>query len=73
MVDGARLRQWRRQRAMTLRELSGVSTVAYATIHAIESGTQEPRPSTVRKLAHALGIAPEDLMAEVLQTGKAVA
>lgn len=73
MVDGTKLRQWRRQRALTLRDLSERSTVAYATIHAIESGRQEPRPSTIRKLAEALDIEPEDLMVEVLQAGKAAA
>jgi transcriptional regulator with XRE-family HTH domain len=48
----------RLRRALTLRDLSELSGVAYDTIHGIESGKQSPRPSTVRRLAKAFGVAP---------------
>ena len=62
-VDGHKLRAWRERRLLTLRALSAQSGVQFHTIHAIETGKQEPRISTVRKLVEALGIQPEDLLA----------
>lgn len=62
---GERVRELRRARPMTLRELADKSGVHYVSIHRIESGTaKEPHPSTVRKLAEALGVS-----SEYLQTG----
>ena len=52
--DGQKLREWRLRRALTLRDLGALSGVAYDSIHGIETGKQQPRPSTVRKLAAAL-------------------
>ena len=57
--DGMKLRELRLRRALTLRELGVLSGVAYDTIHGIETGKQAPRPSTVRKLADALGVSPD--------------
>jgi transcriptional regulator with XRE-family HTH domain len=62
--DGKRLRELRLRRALTLRELGVLSGVAYDTIHGIETGKQVPRPSTVRKLANALGVAPDVFFAD---------
>ena len=57
--DGSKLRELRLRRALTLRELGVQSGVAYDSINAIELGRQQPRPSTVRRLAEALGVSPE--------------
>lgn len=73
MVDGERLRWWRKRKLLTLRALSERSGIAYATIHAIETGKQDPRPGTIIRLAEALGIDPEVLMQEEPETGKAAA
>ena len=62
--DGKKLREMRLRRALTLRELGVLSGVAYDTIHGIETGKQAPRPSTVRKLAEALGVAPDVFFAD---------
>jgi len=47
---------------LTLRELAAKSGVQFHTIHAIETGKQEPRVSTVRKLIGALKIPVEELL-----------
>jgi transcriptional regulator with XRE-family HTH domain len=62
--DGIKLRELRPRRALTLRELGELSGVAYDTIHGIETGKQAPRPSTVRKLANALGVTPDVFFAD---------
>jgi transcriptional regulator with XRE-family HTH domain len=61
-VDGAKLRQWRERRLLTLRELSARSGVAFATLQGIETGRQAPRPSTLRKILQVLEISPEDIL-----------
>lgn len=72
--DGLRLRELRRRRALTLRELGALSGVGYDTIHGLETGKHEPRPSTVRKLADALGVAPDVFFSELgSDEGKAAA
>ena len=72
--DGLKLREWRRRRALTLRGLGALAGVSYDSIHAIETGKQEPRPSTVRKLAEALSVAPDVFFAdEEIEVGKAAA
>ena len=57
-----RLRALRRQRVLTLRELEERSGVAYNTIWHLENGKRGAQPRTIRKLAGALGVAPEDLV-----------
>jgi transcriptional regulator with XRE-family HTH domain len=58
-----RLAELRERRALTLRELSAMSGVAADTINQIELGHRKPRPSTLRKLAKALNIEPQELTA----------
>lgn len=55
------LRAWRDRAIMTQRDLAAASGVNWMTIHRIEHG-QDARPSTVRKLAAALGAQPTDLL-----------
>ena len=72
--DGARLRELRHRRALTLRELGALSGVSYDQIHGIETGKHQPRPSTVRKLADALGIDPDAFFSDwEADEGKAAA
>jgi len=61
-VDGARLRQIRQERALSLRELGERSGVAFDTINKLENEHREAQPRTIRKLAEALGVEPKDLM-----------
>ena len=55
-VNVHRLKELRTLRALTLRLLGQQSGVSYATIWRLENGHKEARPSTLRKLAHALGV-----------------
>ncbi len=58
-----KLRVERRRAALTQEELAKRAGVGVATIARIEGGKMdEPRVSTLRKLAKALGIEPRDLL-----------
>ena len=61
-IDGRKLKHWRERRLLTLRDLGARSGVQFHTIHAIESGKQEPRASTLRKLIDALAIPVEEIL-----------
>jgi transcriptional regulator with XRE-family HTH domain len=58
------LRQWRTKAALSQADLAKISGVERATIARIEGGSQTPRPSTLRKLAAALGIEPSQLFTD---------
>jgi len=57
-----RLRALRHQRVLTLRELEQRSGVAYNTIWHLENGKRGAQPRTLRKLARALDVEPEELV-----------
>ena len=57
-----RLAEWRWRRALSQREVATRAGLAAATVNRVENGLQPARPSTVRKLADALGVTPDDLM-----------
>jgi transcriptional regulator with XRE-family HTH domain len=61
-VNVQRLRALRQQRVLTLRELEERSGVAYNTIWHLENGKRGAQPRTLRKLAGALGVEPEELV-----------
>jgi len=50
------LRRLRLHKGWSQQDLAGKSGVGQDTISGIESGRREPRPSTLRKLAQALGV-----------------
>ncbi len=56
-----RLAELRGSQALTLRELARLSGVDANTINKIELGQRKARPSTVRKLAHALDVSPTEM------------
>lgn len=62
VVRLTRLRRVRERRALTQRELAEKAGLSRVTLVRIERGAVEPHPSTVRKLAGALGVAPSVLM-----------
>lgn len=57
----SKLRQVRKTKGVTLAKLARDSGVSKLTIIKIESGKTTPRPDTLRKLAAALSISPEEL------------
>jgi transcriptional regulator with XRE-family HTH domain len=63
-VNVERLKELRRERVLSLRELEERSGVSYNTIWRLEDGRQGAHPRTVRKLADALGAQPSELLKE---------
>jgi transcriptional regulator with XRE-family HTH domain len=63
-VNVERLKELRRERVLSLRELEERSGVSYNTIWRIEDARQGAHPRTVRKLAEALGMQPFELIRE---------
>ena len=59
--SGEKLRQIRQIRGLSQRDLP----VAHDTVSRIESGRRNPHPSTLRKLAEALGVEVRDFFEEV--------
>ena len=62
MVKLSNLKRVREQYPLTLRELEQRSGVTKTTINRIENLQQDARPSTIRKLAKALSVEPQELM-----------
>lgn len=58
------LREFRRRRGWSQKDLANESGVGQDTISSIETGTHEPRPSTLRKLAEALDVEVADFFRE---------
>jgi transcriptional regulator with XRE-family HTH domain len=63
-VDRPRLRRIRRERALSQRDLSRMTGIAFDTISRLETGKQRAQPRTIRKLADVLGVEPKELMKE---------
>jgi transcriptional regulator with XRE-family HTH domain len=63
-IDSVRLRRLRRERALSQRDLSRMTGIAFDTISRLETGKQRAQPRTIRKLADALGVEPRELMKE---------
>jgi transcriptional regulator with XRE-family HTH domain len=61
-VDMARLRELRRRRVLTLEELAEEAGVGRNTIWRLEHGVMGAQPRTIRKLAKALNVDPEELV-----------
>jgi transcriptional regulator with XRE-family HTH domain len=61
-VDVARLRELRRRKVLTLEELAQKAGVGRNTIWRLEHGVMGAQPRTIRKLAKALNVEPEQLV-----------
>jgi transcriptional regulator with XRE-family HTH domain len=59
-----RLREWRERAALSQGELAERSGTSRATIAGLEAGNRGGQPKTVRSIAEALGIDPENLYGE---------
>lgn len=60
-IDGEKLRELRRGKMLSLRELGERSGVAFDNINKFENERRYAQPRTVRKLAEALGVPPGEL------------
>ena len=58
------MRQLRRERALSQRDLSGITGIAHDSISQLETGKREAQPRTIRRIADALGIDPAELVKE---------
>ena len=67
---GDRLRDLRKRRLLTQEQLAERSGVGIATIVRVERNQVEPRGSTIRKLAEALGVEPEELPGRLRRAGR---
>ncbi len=56
------IRRLREMRALSQRELATLAGLSVTTVNRIEIGQRKPMPKTVRKLAQALGVSPQELM-----------
>ncbi len=63
-INGTRLREIRVSRVLTLRRLEELSGVSYDRISKLELHGGGVRPSTVHKLAEALGVDPAELVGD---------
>jgi transcriptional regulator with XRE-family HTH domain len=63
-VNVQRLRELRKHRVLSMRELEERSGVSYNTIWRLEAGRQGAQPRTIRKLAETLGVEPHELIKE---------
>jgi transcriptional regulator with XRE-family HTH domain len=61
-VNTMKLRELRQRRVLTLQELEELSGVSYNTIWRLENDRTGAHPRTIRKLARALGVEPEELV-----------
>jgi DNA-binding XRE family transcriptional regulator len=61
-VSGLRVARLRFRKALTQQELADKAGITRATLSRLEAGAENPYPSTVRKLAAALGVQPDALM-----------
>ncbi len=62
MVDGEKVRRWRLAQAINQGELAEKAGTTRAAISQIETGKRQPYPSTIRRLADALGVEPRALL-----------
>lgn len=67
IADGENLKRIRRSQAFSQRDLSRLTGVSADTIGQIERGNRNVRPSTIRKLARALGVEPAKLMGDITE------
>jgi HTH-type transcriptional regulator, competence development regulator len=61
-VNAAMLRELRRRKVLTMEELAEKAGVGRNTIWRLEHGVMGAQPRTIRKLARALGVEPEELV-----------
>ncbi|MFN8636146.1 MAG: helix-turn-helix transcriptional regulator [Chloroflexota bacterium] len=62
MAKLTRLKDVRQRKALTQQQLADRAGVNRVTIARIETGRDEPFPTTLRKVADALGVEPEELL-----------
>ena len=62
-----KIRILREQKALSQRDLASLAHINTATINRIETGQHKPQPGTIRKIALALQVPPEELLMDQLK------
>ena len=57
-----KLKELRKRRVLTMEELAEKAGIGRGTIWRLEHGVMGAQPRTIRKLARALGVEPEELV-----------
>jgi len=70
---GKRIREERRKRGWNQTQLAEAAGLSLDTVSTLERGEHKPRPSSLRKLAKALGLSISELVGEPAIAGKAEA
>ena len=61
-MNTEKLRRLRRKQALSQRALAREAGVGLDAVNRIETGVRDALPTTLRKLANALGVEPHELM-----------
>ena len=61
-INVTRLKELRRQKVLSMRELAEQSSLNYNTIWRLENGLTDAHPRTIRKIAGALEVDPAELV-----------
>ena len=61
---GEQLKRLRLRNALTQRQLAEQAGLTLRSVNQLETNKTEPRPTTLRKLADALGATPADLLGD---------
>jgi HTH-type transcriptional regulator, competence development regulator len=61
-VDVEKLIRLREERVLSQRDLARMAGLAQGTVWRLENGFAQVHPSTIRKLAEALGVEPRELL-----------
>ncbi len=61
-LDGRRVQALREMRVIERRELAQMCGISYSTLSQIETDQRKARAKTVKRLAEALGVPPEELV-----------
>lgn len=68
---GVKIRRLRKERALSLKDLSGLTGLSIALISQVERGLNAPSMRSVRQLAAALGVSVQSLFSEVEEAPEA--
>ncbi|CAA9318461.1 MAG: hypothetical protein AVDCRST_MAG93-5624 [uncultured Chloroflexia bacterium] len=63
-VDPSKLRHLREENVLSQRDLARLAGLTHATVWRLENGPAEAHPGTIRKLARALRVEPNELVSE---------
>ncbi len=70
MAFAEQLREWRRARLLSQKDLATALGVALSTVQRWELGQNLPLPAQQRRLVQVLGITPQELLAALQPTGE---